>query len=309
MIRRTLISRFGSERTKFLFANRQIDRLRRLFSYPIQEIVAEREAVLDDPQSVAVIPRVLVQTFMTTEVIRPIHSAITRWQEINPEFAYRFFNDDACRDFIKRNFPSRVLRAYDSLIPGAYKADLWRYCYLAKNGGVYTDVRSEPICALRTILSTRASPPLSFVSSRDMAGDDLHGRAYLYNAFIAAVPSHPFVVTALERTIDNVLNRNYGRDLLDITGPACFGAAANTVLGRPIDFHFELGDHFHEEAGNYRILDQQADSFHRFVLTDRGRALIATKCIHPDIKLLDRRVRKRRYAFYYDRRKVFRDPE
>ena len=33
-----------------------------------------------------------------------------------------------CRDFIQKHFNMETLWAFDKLKPGAYKADLWRYC-------------------------------------------------------------------------------------------------------------------------------------------------------------------------------------
>ena len=44
-------------------------------------------------------------------------------------------------DFIKNNYPVDVLEAFNKLIPGAYKADLWRYCVLYKLGGIYLDIK------------------------------------------------------------------------------------------------------------------------------------------------------------------------
>lgn len=51
------------------------------------------------------------------------------------------FNDADCLEFIAREYPPDVLMAYQSLIPTAFKADLWRYCVLYKYGGVYLDVK------------------------------------------------------------------------------------------------------------------------------------------------------------------------
>ena len=51
-------------------------------------------------------------------------------KKTNPIFEHHLFDDNDCREFIKNNFPEVVLQAYDGLIPGAYKADLWRYCIL-----------------------------------------------------------------------------------------------------------------------------------------------------------------------------------
>jgi mannosyltransferase OCH1-like enzyme len=59
----------------------------------------------------------------------------------NPDFIHHLFDDDDCRNFIKDNFPEDVLYAYDTLIPGAYKADLWCYCILYKKGGIYLDIK------------------------------------------------------------------------------------------------------------------------------------------------------------------------
>ena len=45
------------------------------------------------------------------------------------------------REFISKYFNKDVLEAYDTLLPGAYKADLWRYCILYKMGGIYMDIK------------------------------------------------------------------------------------------------------------------------------------------------------------------------
>ena len=53
---------------------------------------------------------------------------------------YRFYEDIDVRNFLTMNFPNEVVNAYDQLIPGAFKADLFRYCVLFIHGGVYADV-------------------------------------------------------------------------------------------------------------------------------------------------------------------------
>jgi hypothetical protein len=59
----------------------------------------------------------------------------------NPEFTHYLFDDADCREFIAANFDYSVLDAFDRLIPGAYKADLWRYCVLYVRGGIYLDIK------------------------------------------------------------------------------------------------------------------------------------------------------------------------
>ena len=48
-------------------------------------------------------------------------------------------HEDA-RAFISLHFSEEVLYSFDALIPGAFKADLFRLCVLLIEGGVYSDV-------------------------------------------------------------------------------------------------------------------------------------------------------------------------
>ena len=49
-----------------------------------------------------------------------------------------FHNDSTARRFVHRHCPYAA-RAYDCLLPPAYRADLWRYCALYAHGGHYLD--------------------------------------------------------------------------------------------------------------------------------------------------------------------------
>ena len=55
----------------------------------------------------------------------------------NPKMKFHLYDENDCREFIKTNFKPDVLDAYDSLIPNAYKSDLWRYCILYKQSYIY----------------------------------------------------------------------------------------------------------------------------------------------------------------------------
>ena len=68
---------------------------------------------------------------------------VDRLKKENPEFEHRLFDDADCRAYIEENFSADVVEAYDRLLPGAYKADLWRYCVLYKTGGVYLDIKFQ----------------------------------------------------------------------------------------------------------------------------------------------------------------------
>ncbi len=287
------------------YGHRLMNMRHQLIDYPLETIPTDRPRLVEGRPSASEIPRVIVQTYRTPTVASPVYSAVIQWQEMNPEFDYRFFDDDECRAFIETHFPPEVVQAFDCLVPGAYKADLWRYCYLAEKGGVYVDIRMEPLLALRTVLGFGDAEPPSFVGVRDLLQPDKDMRSYLYNAFMAAAPRHPIVLAALDRTLANIKARDYGRDTLDITGPGCLGAALNVVLGSPFDGPIALGDHSTPQTGRYRILDHRYDPFHREVVALDQRPAIVTKCIHGDMANADKTYSKWSYASFYRRGLVF----
>ena len=267
------------------FANWVSDLRHQIVDYPIEHIPEFRARVFAPPESGGPVPKTIVQTYRTDRVPRPIHSAVTRWQETNPEYDYRFFGDEAARQFISDMYPKDVLRAFDSLRPGAFRADLWRYCYLCEFGGVYVDIRMEPLLALRSILASFDGKYPAFVGVADIPKKRFPGM--MFNAFIAAAPKHPFLVAAIERAVDTVNRQDYLRCDLDITGPGCLAAAVNKVLGRSTNADFEPGEYDTYEHGAYRMLLHERDVYHQEVVSIRGEPCIRGRCIFGKMSRAD----------------------
>jgi hypothetical protein len=118
------------------------------------------------------------------------------------------FNDDECRAFIAREYPSDVLDAYDNLIPTAFKADLWRYCVLYMYGGVYLDIKLQ-FCggaSLRSIVERLTGGGGDgggglFVLERDAVGLWSPGRFGIHNAFIITKPKNPILLECIFRIV------------------------------------------------------------------------------------------------------------
>jgi len=178
------------------------------------------------------IPRVIYQTFETYEVPKGMYESINSWLNINPEYEHYFFNEEDRVDFIEKNFDSRVLNAYLKLIPGAFRADLWRCCILYIKGGVYID--SDMICLKN--LSELISDIDTFITCRD----DPMSSKFLANGFIASIPKHPFLKKQIDNIVDNVENLRI-RYYLDISGPGLLGKSVNDICGRTEHDEFNLG--------------------------------------------------------------------
>ena len=163
-----------------------------------------------------VIPLHIYQTWHTKEDLLPnMRECVETLKAKNPEFIHHFFDDDDCRDFITDNFSKDVINAYDSLIPGAYKADLWRYCILYKRGGVYMDVKYN--CADDVKLIDLVDKEY-YVEDRPQ-----HENRGVYNGVMICEKGDPKLLKAIYSIVDHVKQKYYGETSLSPTGPGLLG--------------------------------------------------------------------------------------
>jgi mannosyltransferase OCH1-like enzyme len=157
----------------------------------------------------SIIPLNIFQTWHTKD-LPPLMKETTKLiQQNNPKFNYYLFDDNDCRNFIKDNFKEDVLKTFDTLIPGAYKADLWRYCVLYKKGGIYLDIKYRPFKNFKFINLTEKE---HFV----LDANNLH----IYNALMVCLPGNEILLKAINKIVENVKNKFYGSSPLEPTGPS-----------------------------------------------------------------------------------------
>jgi hypothetical protein len=250
------------------------------------------------------IPKKIFQTWESREVSDGMYNAVQSWIEKNPDWEYHFFDDDDLREFIKEHFPKKVLMAYDSLNPGAYKADLWRLCVLYIHGGVYADIKSILLMSLNEIIPKDAS----FIVCKDKSFRYQEFDGYIYNAFICTKPKHPFIKKIIDKLIANVEVEYYGNDQLSPTGPGAFGKGLNIALNREETNDVSLGQ-FNFKNDTYYIW--QADFKKTFLKDCDGKAFLKTS--YPGYKdekrstILSKDVINSEYAFCWFLGKVYKD--
>jgi len=160
----------------------------------------------------------------------------------NPEFKYMLFDDDECRDFIITHFDDSVLNAYDSLLPGAFKADLWRYCILYINGGVYLDIKytlTDPSEFRLIDLFDEKKYPIPIVVET--------GPLYVYTGLLMTPPANPLYAECIRQIVENVKNEYYGNTPMAPTGPELFGGLIEEAdKQRAVIFYYD--DYFLKEG-------------------------------------------------------------
>jgi mannosyltransferase OCH1-like enzyme len=188
--------------------------------------------------SESIIPLKIFQTWNTKEL--PIHMKknCILLQKQNPQFEYFLYDDEDCLQFIKNHFGTEVVEAYNRIIPGAYKADLWRYCILYVHGGIYLDMKMRCVGDFRLIELTKKE---HYVKDRYNSGF-VKGSFGIYNAVMIQRPKNPLMLDCINQIIENVKNLEYGFSCLYPTGPGL------------------LGDMYNEKRYKYRL--SELDMFH-----------------------------------------------
>lgn len=169
--------------------------------------------------SIQKIPKVVCATCEDRKKISGFYRKMW-WNTVerNPEYDFYFYDKYDRERFILNYFGEKILNTYNKLIPGAYKADLFRYCYIYIKGGVYLDINKQILFPFREIIDPLAD--LIVVKEREMKKDYLHG---IYQAFLCAVPRLEFMFDVVYKCVDNINNKYYGNTSLDPTGPVMLG--------------------------------------------------------------------------------------
>jgi len=147
------------------------------------------------------IPKVIIQT--AKDPIAPRVVSLLKKQIDGYE--YKFFSDEDILTFFKEN-PDRqyphITEVFNSFTQGPHRADLFRYYYLYKKGGVYVDSDLMIYDPVDGIIGKN-----TFVCVWDVKH-----RGAAFNGFIGAVPGHPIIRAALKKlylTPNRVLVKDY----------------------------------------------------------------------------------------------------
>jgi len=167
----------------------------------------------------SVIPLKIFQTWNTKNLPLYMRMNCITLQKQNPQFEYFLFDDEECVEFIQTHFQEEVLEAYQRLIPGAYKADLWRYCVLYIHGGIYLDMKMRCVGDFRLIELTKKE---HYVRDRPQPAF-MKGDVGIYNAVMIQKPKNPLMMDCILQIVENVKNQEYGFSSLYPTGPGMLG--------------------------------------------------------------------------------------
>jgi mannosyltransferase OCH1-like enzyme len=207
-----------------------------------------------------IIPLNIYQTWHTKNLPPKMLNNVNKIKLNNPAFKYHLYDDNDCRKFIQENYPDDVLNAFDNLIPGAYKADLWRYCILYKYGGIYLDIKYKSHNRFKLINLTEKEHLVLDIDNE-----------CIYNALMVCLPNNQELLTAIKYIVHNVKHKFYGNSALDPTGP---GLLKKIIKSNIVDMkhnYYNSYDNRYIEYNNYIIFktyDGYLDECEKFKKTE-----------------------------------------
>ena len=149
----------------------------------------------------SIIPLCIFQTWSTLNLPPKMNLNMEYLKLQNPEFTHYLYDDYMCRDFISKNFDNDVLYTFDKLKPGKFKADLWKYCILYKNGGIYLDIKYHCTNNFKLIYLTDKE---YFVKDKFT-----NGYQYINNSLLVCLPYNNILLKTIYNIVENVKNTIY----------------------------------------------------------------------------------------------------
>lgn len=170
-----------------------------------------------------VIPLNVFQTWVTLDLPHEMKSNRELLIKQNPEFNHYLYDDAMCRDFIAKYFSTEIVYTFNKLKPGAYKADLWRYCVLYIHGGIYLDIKFKCVNNFKLIeLTDREYLVKDKIYKFGIRADKGKGLRGVYQALMSAAPKNKLLKKCIDKIVYNVKNNIQGLSGLMLTGPHIF---------------------------------------------------------------------------------------
>ncbi|MFK7857130.1 MAG: glycosyltransferase family 32 protein [Granulosicoccus sp.] len=179
---------------------------------------------------------------------------------VNSELDYQLFDDQSAAEFIRVHFGSDTLKLYRNCAIPAMRADLFRYCFLVKEGGFYIDADYRAVGNIDPVVysSWRAS---LYQREKGLA----NGMMYFRDA------EDPLAEKVLQSALYNIGTR-MSNNVWSVTGPNVlrniYANEANKTLFDNV--HLMAEDEFAQYFKTVPSLDYKKDDSHWLVARVKG---------------------------------------
>lgn len=204
-----------------LVCSRQVDNslLNKIHTHRLEELVEycrrflALELTKPCQNKTEFIPKILHTISHSTEIPMNVHGILLT----NPGFTIHHVDDPGGLSFVLRNCGEQVAKAYSCIKPRAFRADLYRFCALFSQGGVYMDSDIVPLVGLDNMYSECSSFSLGFDQAQRRLNIDHIG---MQMKILAGTPGNHISACMIARIVDNVKHRRqFQKNTLGFSGP------------------------------------------------------------------------------------------
>jgi hypothetical protein len=175
------------------------------------------------------IPKIIHQTWKTTDIPGRFGPWVESWRRLNPDWEYRLWTDRMLLDFVAERYPD-FLPVYATYHAPIMRVDAARYLLLHHFGGVYADLDTECVASFDALSAEDRvvlchEPPVHWINQR------IHRRGLsmmLFNGLMASPAGHPFWRFLLGRLVEC----RFAPGVLDATGPFVLTGSCADYPGR-----------------------------------------------------------------------------
>lgn len=251
------------------------------------------------------IPNQVFQTWSTKTLPPSMAQTRERLMKKNPSTTFYLYDDKECERFIAENFSEEVLMAFHALIPGAYKADLWRYCILYIKGGIYLDIKFDTMNDFYFAnyldreyfvldqpykINVTIQEDIDFINHSNffqlfMKKNIWKSKFGIYNGFMICAKNNPYLKKCIDKIVFHTKTKYYGHNSLYPTGPGLLG-----------EIYFE--ENFEEKFKRFCLfLSRQG----QHILTKNSLILQ----IYPIYRYEQRRFGTKHYSDLWNEKKIY----
>ena len=200
--------------------------------------------------------------------------------------------------YIERTLGTKRLNLYRRLVPGAFRADLFRYIVLYHVGGIYSDVDTTLHMNLEEV---------AHLSHGVTVAIDLDRSRLLNGAILITPPRNALFFCAMGEVFHHSERRTHFTSDLDISGPGVLGECLRHIMGTDDK---DFSQDFVEELSKlgFHLLHSELLSGTHLVKLDDGNTLVS---VEHGGSPYDRRVSEEcdpgeHYSKLHSRREVYR---
>ena len=142
------------------------------------------------------IPKKIISTYHTKNKIPD--KVFKNIKQYAPNYEYIIFDDNDIINFLNKYYNKDVVDKFN-VYKGAHKADLFRYCYLYKFGGIYIDIKTELIMNIDDIFNKNDIDLYTVMNKNNKS---------IYQGVIASKPNNPLFLKLIDHMLSLKVPKN-----------------------------------------------------------------------------------------------------